>query len=320
MAEKKIPIPVGDYSLNTRAVKKYLEALCPETVQGRMDAEEAKMILDHTKYISFDEFLRELKKVIQTKLLPLLKNRNWTLGYPLAAVDDKSNYWVFRLVMREFPQLKKTYVPTAPIPAQTKVVQFVLLDDAIYSGTQMIAHIRNLVRSLQERRSLVRKPVDIYVVSPYSTRRLENLLSTETFPSWITIHILYTTELVSFHDILQREAYQKAEDEFEAKMKKHQPGEEEPEMDFTYTVPRLHNYSELSVPVYFGHKLPDELSSFTKLYAGLVPPWRDTTSEKDRKQCPRRNHQQYVPLIKNCNDFKTALYCPRPPYLKKFKD
>ena len=260
------PIPTIPYLLNPKRIEKYLEGLCPETKEGSLDAKVAQLILAQTQYVDFKteyKFVQELAKELEEKL----KGKKWTLGVPLDYITGKSNLWIFKLALESNPGLKQNFYPDASANAkqihqkEPSLTQFVIFDDAIWSGTQVMRYIKDFIATLDNQ-----QPVDLYVVAPFMSRKLSELLSSSsiTLPPNLSVHLLSKRPLISYYDQMYPLIQKKWDD---ALLK---DPEAEPDLSDLKDLELKGSshgpkYNPKNYPYYFQWKLADSLSSYPNL-------------------------------------------------------
>ena len=302
-----------DYSISKIRKDEYINRQCtPEAKHF------AKLILDNTTYVSFNDFTQNLHKAFNKFLLDI---KNFEYILVLHTLKTKSNYWVAQLLMYYCIQnnLKKPleiveHIYVSEVEHKNNNLKYLMVDDASYSGNQMYDDIETEL--FQTKTRLIGRLK--YETTPrlnFDNNKICILLSyvsnsaLQKIKEQINVSNIYYGEIMlNLVEILKY----KWEDKYTKMLSKHF---------------RLFSYLPLKrVPVYFAHKLADNVSSYPEIYGtGYISKYNITSNhqtdydvydnecKKNKLKCSNNNislsdatqnfkSDSYYPLIDICNE------------------
>lgn len=302
-------VPSKTYPLDPRKVNQYINQQCSKEIQKII-----RKIINNTTHITFKEFMKQLL-LSKDEFEKAIKDEPYYVSIKTDNDEkawNKSNIWVTKLI---YPFLK--HKPEHIIYDIDKfdgklpeIMNLVLFDDAVYTGSQMGGIIAELLDQIP---STV-KYVKIHIISPFMS--CDGIILIESRYT----QLYYTYKMNVIETILSNE-----ELNYMGKI-----------VDFKY----FYTFNDLAIPIYFDHKLPDSLSSFPLLYRGvdtnirwnserwarilkLNPEDNPYPENKDKIKdiCTTDERQKSIYLISNCHnklikgtDKEEANPCPYPPY------
>lgn len=155
------PEPLRGNSIEPVLVQKWIEAHPEGSAR-----EAAQAIIDSTKHYSYGEFKAGLEDAV-VSINESLSGREYTIVTP----GGKSNKWVTELAI---PTLDHLPAEVANQGARDLPgTRFVFIDDALYSGGQMIKDIDQTLCTLRDHK-IKMSAVEIYVVAPFATAKAVN--------------------------------------------------------------------------------------------------------------------------------------------------
>ena len=200
-----------------------------------------------SRYISWDRFILEFKKCIRN-FLKAIGKEPFALILPLQVdghpVKTKSNYWLtilaYVLFKEEFHRPPNVFATTNRV-LQQHIKHLVLVDDAIYSGTQM-SDILMTVRRAE--RNQAYEQHDFALLAPFctvaATKKIKHVFRDNPFR--FTIYCASTMK----------------------------PLEELLNDDVLDTLEAFRRLDTMLFPYVFQHKLPDDVSSFPEIYSEVM--------------------------------------------------
>jgi len=300
-------IPKHKYPIDFVKADMWINSQCTLYTQ-----KAARFFIDYTTYVDFPTFFNNLLicvndfiKTIGTKNYILL-----TLYTPVKGI--KSSYWLSHLI---YPLLHPKPVDVLnTIENINFITDYLIIDDAMYTGIQMSDNIMYILRDIDVNRF---PDITIHIVVPYYTyisiENLDNdltnlginikiykLINMKTLKKYLYDHI-NNIERLRIIDI------------------------------YTYIFKIELNH----IPLYFDHKLPDNISSYPKMYNGILPNFikllsYDVKSENNLDHCVDNSNFSFIPYISNCQEIDieniksheniNINYCPPAFYKKIFPD
>jgi hypothetical protein len=268
----------GDYSLNNKNIDRFLKE-CDMCIKPII-----KKILEKTKYISFDEFMRSFFSSIK-KLNDELVKIDKKIVY-LYECRCKCNKWIFKYFYRMIkflnPEIKIKLINDRY--KNFKDDDFIILPfDCLYTGFQITKNTKILCNNNKRKKNII-----IYVLSPYmSSYGIFNMRNKEMekeynynliIGSHIKIDKYLITEILDFKEIeLLGEYYPTIEED------------------------KLGSNLENIYFFYFNHKLGDLNSTLTLLYMGVIANYYNMRNLGNYKKEKKSIKLQILPLINNCN-------------------
>ena len=249
-----IPIPKKTYIITDDTKNKFIENLeksCEDTEYKDNLIDLFRSILENTVHIDFRKFLKHLKASVETfekqfKDNRLITNKDFILYVPHpdknSPINEKSNYWVSQLVyhlLKIKPMeivsktgLQKYYSGSG----YKKELNILICDDGSFSGKQMSVVIEDVIYNP----SYMTFWIEFHIILPFITKNAKKRLMEirETLKKDIRfkrkiVHI----NIYSNYEIIKNEG-----------------------LGYLYE-------DEYRASIYFDHKIPDDLSTFSRLYS-----------------------------------------------------
>jgi hypothetical protein len=267
-----------DYSLDEKNIDRFLRE-CNNDIRPII-----RKIIDNTKYISFENFMRSLFKSIKI-LNDELKKLDKKIIY-LYECRCKCNKWLFEYLYRMITFFNSE-IKIKIINDNYKNFKdddFIILPfDCLYTGFQITKNTKILCDNNKYKKNII-----IYVLSPYmSSYGIFNMKNKKMEKEYnykliignhIKIDKYLITEILNFKEIELLRYY------YPSKV---------PENKIN-----LESNLENIYFFYFNHKLGDLNSTLTLLYMGVIP--NDFNRRKLLYEYEDKK-LQIIPLIKNCN-------------------
>ena len=295
-----------NHGLSTNQINKFIKAADPSV------REIAKKIFDNTVHVSFESFLARLNSNIYHLISisdvnrPIFVYMDKVYNY-----ETKSNYWLYLYVKGFVSYItndkKEVNIITNFNNSELKKGdKIVLIDDCIYSGTQMSETISDIY--IYNKESYDFYLLVSYISIPGLYRVLDFFYLNENLNNSSITNAKYQYLLKSTNSILT-----------------------EKEMDLMNRFYYVKNLFNNKYMIYFDHKLADIVSTLTDFYLGIVPNKKNLATiindYKYNKSIQNRysDNIQVIPVIKNCKHYTKNLdimspKCPAPPYKPSFKD
>jgi hypothetical protein len=310
------------HPLNKANVKKFIEA-------SAIDAQEAvRKFIKSTTHVSFETFIGYVNHNLQDALKYLEKGRPIFI-YIDSSEDyrQKSNLWLYLYINQIAKQKYKqtVHILTHLDKRNLKDNDMVLLvDDCIYSGTQMGDTILSINNPRQ-------KKLQFLLFVPFlSENGVDSVIRAFDMNPELYDCELYLSDSVFYISPLWR--YMN-EDEYMSIRKYYYDYENKQFRLETDVYEQLNKY-----PIYFDHKVADHMSSFPEIYGGLVPNkhnlqntknidmltaesrGKPKTEEWKQRMTKLQNNFKIYPLITHCEYLNIPEFvessCPVPPYKK----
>lgn len=316
-------VPEEKAIINKKLLKKYVDAYKDE------NKELIKKVIKNLKYITFDEFKYELLKQIDIFNETIGKEKyvlvigiGTDLGGTLHDFRiDKSNFWA---ILLSYQYLHKPYDIIFNLNVATRlyypsIKNFLIIDDAAYSGSQLID---NIIRpalpellfydkdtyinpniQVQENyyKYVSKKICNIHLIVPYVSETVIDRVSRMNSITGFDIKRYFSYVFKPFGLILSQE--------------------ECTNLNELYT--KFINYQTFFnlIPIYFDYKIADDLSTIAII---LI---KGQVLDDPNKRIIFINACEYDPKDpykydlnpQQPNYLQKKVYCPTPPYLK-FKD
>lgn len=312
--EYPLPQTGLDYSLapaDSLAYRNYMEAVCDPDEQAA-----AKFIYDHTRYVGWWEFVGAFWKSID-KLVETIGNRRWVAfvtDKDAGATPEKSYFWTFRIAFHYLRQYHPEMVqPNRLLRIVTarnlgaddpnpETVVYVKIDDMSYSGSQMVDFTNEFKAQNPQLKPVQGKKTMLALVVPFMSFTAGERLA--AVADRIQNFEVAFTEFVQEYIFPLSHYVKTLPDKFKTNPTF---------MAFVGNTART--------PIYFAHKMPDDLSTFTQFYVGDIP-----AKPQIAASCPQRMKRQIVSLVQNCSKAYENIsintkspVCPWPPYKTKPK-
>jgi len=239
-------IPKHKYPIDFVKADMWINSQCTLYTQ-----KAARFFLEHTKYVDFNTFFYNLR-ICNNHFINTIKDKNYillTLYNPFKGI--KSSYWLSHLI---YPLLHPKPVDVLPTIENSNVItDYLILDDAMYSGVQMYHNLYHIFSVLEKHNNIT-----IHIVVPYYTN--QSIICLDEFTDEITK--IGSNITIKIYKLILMKTLQEYLDE------------DEDNIDIIrikeiYT--SIFNIKLDNVPLYFDHKLPDLISSYPKMYNGILP-------------------------------------------------
>lgn len=244
----------GGRNLSHEKVSKYLE----ET-SDPLYREFVKVVLDHTKYVSYQDLLINLAKSFR-HFQESIRHKPFWISFPLGHKVGSENWLIFLL----WPWLREmnvegiiTYQEDSPHPPSNSHI--LIVDDAIYSGNNVLGTIDRYTFELKSKGL----PTNFiyHLLIPYVSKDGKSDILTFIrggpycfFRGAIEFHESVTTYQIS--TLLDG-----------------------PLMTNYDKISRAYRINGFPVPIYFDHKVGNHFASFPQIYLkGFIPPHHETGS------------------------------------------
>ena len=297
MTNMKFPL---SYKFNETNVKNFLDA-CDDKTRPI-----AKIIIDNTRHVSFEELIRNLNKNIKDLNDVIDKNRPIFVFVSFSYVE-KSNYWIY-LYLKEYIDYKfpeRRIILLNSFTLNNKELKnndtIVFIDDFIYSGSQMASNISNLI-------NVNNLTLNIYILASFISkegkRLIENIIKTKkhTFNIIYNKHIEY---IPKSNDYLTDEQLYLIQEYYTYRDK----------TNFNLKIIFENFFNKYLI--YFDHKLADAISTIPLFYSGIVPNiFNRNLFNINYMSIPTT--LEIIPLFKNCENVRNIdrmrPKCPSTPY------
>ena len=292
------------YKINQKNVEKFLETcdepfINPETHKEEIInlKEASKKLINATKHISFEEFIKRLTININNMVKHIEKGRPLFININLLKYKEKSNYWIylylFNYMKYKYPNIETILLESTNIN-NNKLINndlVLLLDDCIYSGEQMSTYIKNITKN--KNLSLRFYILCSYITTASMLRISDSKKNNKNLEKDKLEFNKYIYNPISTNNILSSIGITKFNDVY-SKLAR---------FDNKYLI-------------YFDHKLADIVSTITPFYSGIVP------NAKNKYYISKKQYDKLdiIPLFKNCENIRNLnMYkpeCPSTPYKK----
>ena len=258
--------PKKEYPLNKENVKAYISKVSTCS----RETEALEKFFEVTKYISFDELIFALKQVILKfkitgEYAACLFSIDWI------PVDNKSNYWIYRLMIKlglPPPVMEIRDEDDLQVAVSRGITRFVFFDDASFSGYQVYDTIYSTFLMQMLKLNYLDISVDLLLgyASPRALKIFNHLVpedlptvpldeltqihdlqtimaTNQRFKGHITLNIIYYEQMRSLKELVDEKTLK--------------------------TLEGL-GISDRKIPIYFVHKMPDYISSYSEIYMGFT--------------------------------------------------
>lgn len=287
--EFKYPL---SYPLNRANVRKFINA-------SAHDAQAAiRKFIKATIHISFETFIAYINSNLEDIVKDVPPNR------PLFAYiknytdyEHKSNYWLYMYIKRQAKAKYNMNMHFVNDIDDSRIKYFndviLLIDDCIYSGMQLAEAVGSLKSSYHKQ---IRVVLFVSFMSEDGLQTISEAFTSNPFIRNCTLVLpKHTYKIRPLSDYMTR-------NEFASIIKYYN-------MHPYMTENELQKY-----PIYFDHKLADNVSTFPVIYSGLVP----NKKNKDILTNGLNEGFEMYPLLSNCEHIKVPEFeestCPSPPY------
>jgi hypothetical protein len=276
-----------NYKFNEHNKKLFLENTA-EDVRNIMER-----FLDITIHISYESFIKKIKD----NLIQVLKNNyeshNKIFVYINYYEINKSNYWIYRYIEYFLKDLKISVKIIDTLDEEEVKNNDIILftDDCIYSGLQMSGVIYNIKNTNNKEVKII---LFVPYISKYGLNNIKKSYNENTSLNKCKF-------IISDHEIIKPLKHFLSEDDINK---------------LFYYYNEHYDRASKRYAIYFDHKLGDTLSTFPKIYNGLVP---NKNNLDIIKKIDNRKQIIYFPLFTNCENNKTFIIeCPYPPYKEDY--
>ena len=302
-----------DYSLNQDNVVKYIEAVCQD--ENQKDA--LKKFFKISRYVSATEFQSSLRDVL-IKFNPV-NYAACLFTIDFGPVTDKSNFWVYNLLI----EMGMT-PPSIIINGKKDIIKsinmgiknFVFFDDGSYSGYQIFDVVYTTFLSHILKHDYI--DINVSILIPYISKRALNIFNMIIpgkeiiVPMKELIHAFDEKKLMEINNKLKGRV----------------------NMNIVYsnvilTLKELLDSASLNelekmgirdhkIPIYFSHKMPDDLSSYGDIYIGftLKEPYDVIPLINNSEKYYNKDLLDYIKTKEDIEDYVKDAPFPRPPYKK----
>ncbi len=275
-----------DHSLNHNKIEKFIKLADPGV------KEICRKIFNNTDHINSIDINKTIYILIDENL------KEYTF---------KSNYWIFEYVKQYInfkSHLKHNIILINNINNNiiTNNDLIVIIDDCIYSGTQM----SETIRKLNNKKKL---KLYFYILVPFisiagRSKIIYSFNSKTNLKNYCKIYFpKYSFKPKIINEVLNEKEIILIEKYYN----------------------KIHNLYNRYL-IYFDHKLADDVSTLTIFYLGVVPNQKNLQAFKyiNVKDYANNLHLlDIVPVINKCDKYKNKIdinspKCPAPPYKKNF--
>ncbi len=314
MTKFKMPM---SYPLNRENVKKFIAASAPDT------RDTVRKFMKAIKHVSFEAFIHNINRNLKEVIKDVPNDRPLFVLIDVDNNDDymyKSNYWIFLHIQEMTKKLYKIDTQYVDTIDDTKIQAYdviLLVDDCIYTGTQMSLTIETM-------KNTFKKNVTIILFASYMSKSGLELLKKKTIENK-ELHMCFfdVNKYVHYIDNLQKYVTTPAMKDI-----------------LYYYTPLYDKYDTINIhkmllrdaarelqkyPIYFDHKAADSISTFPLMYSGLVPNEKNRNLMAQIGVAEAEKKYDIFPLIKNCEHISEKLNggvfnCPKPPYKKGYSN
>jgi len=312
MTKFKIPM---SYPLNRENVKKFIAASAPDA------RDTVRKFMKAIKHVSFETFIHNINRNLKEVIKDVPSDRPLFVLIDIDNHDDymyKSNYWIFLYIQEMTKKLYKIDTQYVNTIDDTKIQTYdviLLVDDCIYTGTQMSTTIDTMKNTFKKNLTIIlfasymsKSGLDLIIESKKENKELNTCLFD------VNKYVHYIDNLQKYvsspymKDVLYyyRPQYEKYD-----RIQRHR-------MLLQDAAKELQKY-----PIYFDHKAADHISTFPLMYSGLVPNENNRNLMAQIGVAEAEKKYDIFPLIKNCEHITKRsigfiFNCPKPPYKKGY--
>ena len=303
------------YKLNKNNVKKFIKA-SDISVQDTL-----KKFISNTTYVSFEKFITRINANLKHIMNHLSTRRPLFIYIDTTGNNDylhKSNYWLYTYIKnylkKHIPDLELIFITNLEDEKLENNDTIMLIDDCIYSGSQMSSSISNM----QPKSRSFNIIVFVCFMSKYGLEKIQK--------SYDKVFRRTSSNLILPDNIYYIEPINKFISSSD--------------LDNLFSFYNIYDINDIpKYPVYFDHKLADNESSFPILYSGIVPNLKNKELLKQIKTLKinmfnpmyskqvsklrqdKKNAEdtlEIYPLLTNCEHIRNIdvmnPMCPFPPY------
>ena len=303
-----------------------------------------KIIIDNTMYVSYENFIRRIKIIID-EYIQLTEHIHFYNSYrPIFIynsinkdnIDEydilkfKSNYWIYKYVYKLLENIIKEY-NTSSTSFKTKLIainnlsntpelqqnDFILfVDDCIFSGGQFNQTFLRFLNTIQ--RDTNPDIYNYYMLIPYGSDNAINFIKRRYYNNPTLSQVVKKRRIEHLNKPI-----------FPNQMEKITSIRSVLNINQCELLESFYNTQLFSIDtylIYFDHKLADKESVPTIFYLGVVPNNYNKDLIKDLNSSKLKEVSkdlQLIPIINNCENYLQDLdimepKCPFTPYKKDF--
>jgi hypothetical protein len=174
--------------------------------------EAGRWLMHHTQIMAF----RQLCHSIRASCLQLRDQINQWDNFSLITLEGKSQEWMADIAYRFLPKMPNAVIPTGdgycPWETLTHSNNFLIFDDAIYSGEQLKKYLENLyaniMRQIYQKKGAFEEPKHLYFIvgaCPKAKKWREHLQAHRFEAYNVHIHILANELHLTCGEMMQNE-------------------------------------------------------------------------------------------------------------------
>ena len=304
---------MDEYSLNQDNLVKYIEAVCKDNQQKDALSKFFKV----SRYVSTSEFRSALKDLL-IKFNPVdYAACLFTIDFE--SVTYKSNLWVYNLLLEMGMNPPNIIIKDKKdiIEAINRGIKnFVFFDDGAYSGYQIFDVVYTTFLSYILKHYYI--DINVSIMIPYISNRALNIFNMIIPDKDIIVPI---NELIhSFDESKLMRINNKLKGRVEMNIVY---------SDIMLTLKELLDTNSLSqlekmgirdhkIPIYFSHKMPDNLSSYSEIYIGftLEEPCDIIPLINNSEKYYNKSLLKYIKTKEDVGNYTKDAPFPSPPYRK----
>lgn len=296
--------PKHEYNLNWDNVRRYISNVS----KNQQEVTAMTKFFEVTKYVSFTEFVDTLRRVVDVFNAKIKTNDYvaclFTIGF--GEIDNKSNMWVYNIMLKLGLKVPKYVIKTEQdldllINFKNIPSDFVFFDDGAFSGYQMFDTVYNtFLYSLYQKG--YSQHVHTWILLGYASQRSIDIFSLLSPDGKLKVPLEKLPIRFQDFDVVNNVIRNNTEltiiyGESMKTLAESLSG------DVLNTLEYM-GIKDYKIPIYFSHKMPDFLSSYSEIYIGftLHPPY------------------QIIPLINNCEQYYNQELLDRVHTLEDIED
>jgi hypothetical protein len=300
------------YPLNRANVKEFIAASAPDA------RDAARKFIKATTHISFETFIRYVNKNLRevVKLVPDSRPMFVYIDTGFVEYKTKSSYWLYlyvKKIVKTLYDIKVEFVDMDNFYILQDNDILLILDDCAYSGSQ----ISGTVAELDANDKMLNIIVFIPFISNASIKVINDAIKgNESLQKCKFSYLKYAYKIKPLSDYMTA-------------------AELSTILKYDISNPRA-AVEIKKYPIYFDHKLADDVSTFTTIYNGFVPndwnlqimasieerykllqqPGLKNAKNIRKEIAELRKQYQYISLFSDSED----KILPMPPYKEKFSE
>lgn len=266
-----------DRSFDNNKIKEYLSHF------NETDKLFINEIINKTLYIKYNDFSEELLKSLEKFIININQKDFYIM---LSSGKIGSENWIIALLWDKLRKLNvKGFINENSVISIENIIDILIIDDAIYSGNNMLSKIDylsyNLSKSLNKTQRMIGENLKFHIVVPYISVLGEKSIINFCKELNITYEIYTTNHIPTLDTIID--------------INKFYPDKTKNIDEFLYE--KL-MFELITIPaIYFDHKVAGPMSTFSTIYIdGILPNNSDTSVEQKEITIP--NRKKYGHLFK----------------------